>query len=336
MMLNSDILKSQNKRVEYLDFCKVFAIFLVTVAHCAQRISGNQYPELFLSKDSFISINMPLFMIASGFVMNVNKIRQTRTRDFFLSKLIRLILPMSSWYLIMCLVSFQPFQLNLYWSIYWYLGALFVCLSTVKLLSNYILNNYYVCVLSIVLLTIIPLIFLERSCFMIPFLWIGYLLRINIGRLGKMSILSLMITFSIMYHYWNVSYSIYITPFHIWDINYDSVFAYFFRLLIGVIGGVMVISLSRFLVEEKCFWWVRWLAKFGPYTLVFYTMSFVLNTIFARLLWHFNCFIVTPGFLDITSIVVTILMMIVMYYFQIVAKKNKWTQLFFLGEIDVL
>lgn len=334
MSINPNSSNSQNKRIEYLDFCKVLAIFLVTVAHCAQRISGIHFPELLLSKDSFISINMPIFMIASGFVMNVDKMRKTNTKDYLLSKFIRLIIPMTSWYVVLCLVSCQPPQLNLYWEIYWYLGALFVCLTTVKILADYISNNVYVCVISIVLLSFVPLILLERSCFMIPFLWTGYYLRSQISRIGKLSMLIMLIAYLAMYYYWDVSFSIYLAPFHIWDVSYNSVFALFFRLLIGVVGGVLVISLSKILIDTKYFGWMRYVAKYGPYTLVFYTMSFVLNTILARVLWHIHFYVQTPGWLDLVSIVVTILMMIFMYYFQIIAKKYKWSRLVFLGETN--
>lgn len=334
MSINPNSSNSQKKRIEYLDFCKVLAIFLVTVAHCAQRISGIHFPELLLSKDSFISINMPIFMIASGFVMNVDKMRQTRTKDYLLSKFIRLIIPMTSWYVVLCLVSYQPPQLNLYWEIYWYLGALFVCLATVKILADYISNNVYVCVISIVLLTFIPLILLERSCFMIPFLWTGYFLHSQISRIGKLSMLVMLIVYLTMYYYWDVGYSIYSTPFHIWDVNYNSLFAMFFRLMIGIVGGVLVISLSKILIEKKHFGWMLYVAKYGPYTLVFYTMSFVLNTILARVLWHIHFYVQTPGLLDLVSIAVTILMMILMYYFQIFSQKNNWLRLVFLGEAN--
>lgn len=50
-------------RLVHIDFCKFFAMFLVTMAHCSQQISGEQFPNLLLSKDSFISINMAIFMI---------------------------------------------------------------------------------------------------------------------------------------------------------------------------------------------------------------------------------------------------------------------------------
>ena len=111
-----------------------------------------------------------------------------------------------------------------------------------------------------------------------------------------------------------------------------TVFALVFRFLIGVVGGVSVISASRLLVGRHGFGWMRFFAKFGPYSLVFYTMSFVLNAILSRILWHFNIYIIIPGLLDAASIIITLLMMVVMYYFQILAKKNRWLRLIFLGE----
>lgn len=41
-----------------MDLCKIMAIYMVTFAHCAQQLSGETFPNLLISKDSFISINM--------------------------------------------------------------------------------------------------------------------------------------------------------------------------------------------------------------------------------------------------------------------------------------
>ena len=321
------------KRLEYLDFCKVLAIFLVTMAHCAQQLSGSKFPDLMLTKDSFISVNMAVFMLASGFVMNIDKMRQTSTKDFLISKALRLLLPMSSWYLVMCIVSSQLPRFAIYWSIYWYLGAMFVCLSTIKIIANYISNNTLVCLISILLLNCIPMISFERSCYMIPFLWIGYLLRFNICRIGKVATIVLLLGYVILYYFWDISYSIYVLPFHMWNADLHSVFALVFRFLVGVVGGVCIISASRLLIDRRDFGWMRQIARFGPYTLVFYTMSFVLNAILARILWHINIYITTPGVLDAAAIIISSLMMAVIYYFQILVKKNRWLRLVLLGEM---
>ena len=74
------------------------------------------------------------------------------------------------------------------------------------------------------------------------------------------------------------------------------------------------------------------IAKLVPYTLVFYTMSFVMNALLGRILWHINVYINMSGVLDAISIGVTIIMMITMYYFQVLLKKNRWLRLIFMGE----
>ena len=76
----------ENKRLNYIDFAKVFAMFIVTIGHCAQSISGCTFPNLIITKDLFISIHMPIFMIASGFVLNLDKIRAEKTSNFIISK----------------------------------------------------------------------------------------------------------------------------------------------------------------------------------------------------------------------------------------------------------
>lgn len=86
-------------RLVHIDFCKVFAMFLVTMAHCAQQLSGETFP-LLVSKDAFISFNMAVFMTASGFVMNVDKMKNSSVADYLCSKTIRLLLPMTAWFLI--------------------------------------------------------------------------------------------------------------------------------------------------------------------------------------------------------------------------------------------
>lgn len=320
------------KRLEYLDFCKVFAMYLVTIAHCAQQLSGSKYPDLLTSKDSFISINMAIFMIASGFVMNMDKMKSISTKDYIWSKVIRLLLPMTTWYLVMCVVTMNLPSWPVYWSQYWYLGAMFVCLSTIKILTNFISRLSLVCILSILILSLIPMISFERSCYMIPFLWLGYSLRYIIDKINWRIALSLLALYVFLYFFWDITYSIYMSPFHIWNVDAHMLDALLFRFLIGGIGGVGVIALSRLLINKNGFGLMRHIAKFGRYTLVFYTMSFVLNAILARFMWHFNCFITTSGLLDMLAFIISALMMVLMYYFQAVIEKNCVLRCLFLGE----
>ena len=318
------------KRLEYLDFCKLFAMFMVTMAHCAQRLSGEVFPSLLVSKDSFISINMAIFMTASGIVMNIDKMKTSGTKDFILSKAVRLLLPMTSWYLVICLIT-RNLALALYWDYYWYLSALFVCLVTFKLISNYATNTYVVFILSLLVLSLAPLQFLERSCYMIPFLWLGFFLRRIIHRIDWKLILVLTLLYAVLYKYWDVEYSIYKTPFHSWEVSSHMIIASVFRFAIGAVGSVAFIACSRLLIRYKYFGWMKLLASYGGYTLGFYTMSFVFNEILKRLMWHLDTYIVAPGVLDILAFVVSGLMMVIMHYIQKVLKQNRLMALFLLG-----
>ena len=109
-----------------MDLCKIVAIYMVTFAHCAQQLSGETFPNLLISKDSFISINMAIFMIISGFFINMDKMRTVRTKDYVMSKAKRLLFPMIGWYAVMCFMLFLDPSFTYCWTIYWYLGSLFV------------------------------------------------------------------------------------------------------------------------------------------------------------------------------------------------------------------
>jgi len=317
----------------YIDLCKVFAIYLVTFAHCSQQISGAKFPDLLLSKDSFISINMAIFMICSGFFMNVEKIKAASTKDYLLGKAQRLLLPMVGWYLVMCAILFTAPRFTICWSIYWYLGSMFVCLTLIKLLLNIVSNVLVVCFLSILVLTLMPMISFERSCYMIPFLWTGYGLRFFIAKVNKLAVAGLLLSYGVMYYFWDIRYSVYVTPFHIWDADMKTFLVMLFRFTIGVVGGIGFIGLLRFLIDTKGFGWMNAIAlKLGRYTLAFYTMSFVLNAILVKALCRANWFVTTPGWLDFISLVVTTLMIMLMYFVQKQLEKNDFTRLVFLGE----
>lgn len=319
------------KRLEYLDVSKVIAIYLVTFAHCAQVVCGEKFPNLLISKDSFISINMAIFMIASGFVINIDKMKATPTKDYIFQKALRLLVPMTTWYAVMCLVTFSMPSFPTYWSLYWYLGAMFVCLSLVKILTNFNSSTLLVCLFSILILSLLPMISFERSCYMIPFLWVGYGLRHVIDKMTKPVIALLAVAYAVLYYFWDISYSIYVMPFHIWNVDAHSILALVFRFAIGTVGGVAVICLLRLLLEHKTFAFLKHLSKYGSYTLGFYTMSFVLNAMLVRVLWRTNWFISTPGLLDIASFVATTLIMVFMYYVQKILEMHKVSRVLFLG-----
>ena len=105
-------------------------------------------------------------------------------------------------------------------------------------------------------------------------------------------------------------------------------FSLVYRFLIGVVGGVAFILWIRVGIECGHFQRIISMAKLGKYTLVFYTMSFVLNALLAKVMWHFGFYITTPGLLDIVSFILSVAMMALMYYFQKYLEHNKISCIF--------
>ncbi len=313
------------RRFEYIDFCKVFAMFLVTWAHCAQQLNGNPFPVLLISKDSFISFNMAVFMVSSGFVMNISKIRETPFVEFFFSKVIRLLVPMTAWFLILSAITY-PKHID-YWSAYWYLSSLFVCLMTIKIMAYFLSSQLGLCLFSILFLSLVPFQCFEKICYMIPFLWVGYGLRYSINRINIYVACLFSLLYVILYYFWDVRYSIYLSPFHICEVNINSLFSLVYRFLIGTVGSIAILSWIRIGIELHNFRWMKYIVKYGKYTLVFYTMSFVLNALLSKVMWRVE-YITSMGLLDVVSCAISLLMMFIMYYSQRIIEKNKFLSIF--------
>jgi hypothetical protein len=260
-------------------------------------------------------------MIASGYVMNVSKMRETSLSEFMYSKIIRLLVPMVTWLLIWSLIIY-PKHLD-YWFAYWYLSSLFICLLTIKILTRIFSSDLAICITSIICLSLIPLHSFERICYMIPFLWVGYLLKFIVNRINIKIALVLTVLYLILYSFWDVHFSIYLSPFHIVDIDANLLFSAVYRFTIGAIGGLAIISWIYIGVDRYRLKWMSYFARSGEYTLVFYTMSFVLNALLAKIMWHFGFILSTPVLLDIVSFILSVAMMAVMLYFQKKLEYNK-------------
>ena len=203
-----------------------------------------------------------------------------------------------------------------YWDAYWYLSALFICFLIIKMLTCIVPSSvsvHFVFLTSTMLLMLFSVSFFEYSSFMMPFLWFGYFLRNMIDKIGIKLMLFLLILYGILYRFWDVSYSIYNAPFNICKFEQQSFFSLVYRFLIGAIGGVVFITFIRLIVRIRQDGIISHLSKYGQYTLVFYTMSFVLNAILARFVCHFELYIFQPFILDVISFGTSACMMVLMY-----------------------
>lgn len=158
------------QRLIYPDICKFLAIFLVTCSHCAQYISGETWTNFFFGSHLDIAFNMPLFMLISGWFINLDKMREQKPAEFVWGKFKRLMIPAIVWWGILYLVS-KPQSSPL--SFYWYLTALFACMCIIYVFARLIKNDVLCMALSILFVLLCPKTDYCHINFMFPFLWGG-------------------------------------------------------------------------------------------------------------------------------------------------------------------
>ena len=80
------------KRITYIDIAKIFAMFLVVYTHTAQNIAQDNYMNE-IGFTSIQSLHMPLFMIMSGYFLNLDKLKKNIIADYLKKKFLHLVLP---------------------------------------------------------------------------------------------------------------------------------------------------------------------------------------------------------------------------------------------------
>lgn len=310
----------KDNRLNYIDFAKVFAMLIVTIGHCAQSLSGSVFPELIITKDLFISIHMPIFMIASGFVLNLNKIRLEKTHIFIVSKFKRLIIPLIFWYIIYCIVATKIPDMYDMFVTYWYLYALFMSLLIIKILTLFISKDNIVAIIGICLVFILPFTDYAHLNYMFPFIIIGYYLKKIINHLNIYICTTMLVVYAILYYFWDISYSVYIAPFNILELNRSMIVSFFFRLIIGVIGAIGIIGIFKHLDNSYL---IKHISYLGKYTLVFYTMTTIINLFVKRIIVFFGLQIDNSIILDISSIIFALLSLWCIYIFAKSIERNR-------------
>lgn len=322
----------QTNRLIYPDICKFIAIFIVTCSHSAQAISGRTWTNFIGGTEIDIAFNMPLFMLMSGWFINLDKLRSTNTFIYLFSKFKRLIIPAISWYFIYCIFTTNTPTITNTLSFYWYLKALFICLGIIIVSAKLIKNDTLCFLLSTIFVILCPYTNILNINFMFPYIWAGYYLRKmidcnNVGLIKTFSILSLIfgIVLSI---YWTPSKSVYMSPFDILEFNMVMLYSYIYRFAIGLFLSVFIIYIIKKFSEKI----PNSLASYGQYSLVIYTSSFVINGLLSKILNHFNIDTNEYLILDLLSISTCIIIIALTIQICKMAERNKIAKLLLLGE----
>ena len=325
------------QRLLYPDICKFIAIFLVTWSHCAQCISGQTWPNFLFGRSIDIAFNMPLFMIISGWFINLKSLRETNGFTYLYKKARRLIIPALSWFISNILLIKNISNLSgwgIIWFIkailnyYWYLTALFLCLTILFFAAKIIKNNKTAIIISTIIVTICPFSEFANINFMFPFIWAGYILRQFIDKYSTIFYLTLSIVISIiLISFWTPSSTVYLSPFKPIHLSFLMIQTHLYRFFIGFLISFVIITI----VKKYEYTIIHYLAPLGQYSLIIYVASITLLHIMSLLLSKTD-YCNQPIILEFLSLFLCILIIITSISIGKVCRKNKLLKSLFLGE----
>ncbi|MBQ6941814.1 MAG: acyltransferase [Akkermansia sp.] len=317
------------QRLYYPDICKFLAIFFVTCAHSAQAISGQIWTQFLGGRSLDIAFEMPLFMLMSGWFINIDAIREGSFLHFFKKKFYRLIVPMLCWYGIFCAIAGKVPGLAVI-TFYWYLSALFVCLMIIALFAKIIRNNLAVILISMIVVLLCPYSDCDKVNFMFPFIWAGYgLRRVVESRHAMKFTVCCCIASVVMGVFWNHTYTVYCAPFDLFNMDAERFMVCLYRFAIGCSMSMVIIYLAKRFEQHEV---MQRMASLGRYSLPIYTCSSVLNYLLgkflANFLWQTNEYVL----LDIMSIIACCGIIAVTIWLCNLSKKNRKISLLIMGE----
>ncbi len=320
-----------NNRLLYPDIVKFFAIFMVTWSHCAQRVSGTIWTNFLGGTEIDLAFNMPLFMIMSGWFLNLDKMRNTKAKDFVRQKFKRLIIPSVVWYFIHQLLSFKAPGLSLF-KYYWYLNGLFVCLCFIMLTAKAIKNDAACIIVTIVVILLIPYTDYCHVNFMLPFLWAGYGLRkVFESKYRELFVVVALLIGVSLCPFWDHQYTVYRAPFNSIHINEFKIIAYVYRFTIGFCLSAPIIYIAYKL--EKFYPDISGrIANLGQYSLVIYTSSLAILGFVKVVLNYYGLHTNQLLLIDIYSLGLCIAIIAITIVFSNYCRKRKGMRLLFLGE----
>lgn len=301
-MENKEI--ASNPRIIAFDILKFFAIFLVVWGHSIHQFlssdgSSNQVYRL------IYSFHMSLFMMISGY-FSFSSLKK-RFYEFVVRKFLQLIYPCFVWGAIswIFLESISCFHygnpefsvigliFDYYWlSDFWFLKSCFICYCLLYITSHIGMEKKYWVTLSLILSQMITPFFVS---FMYPCFLVGYELRQDSSFKEKVVRLNFVILLVFVFlsffwnqEVWNKSHGIPNTILHL-PILVEILFCRFFRLMIGVIGALAVISFTLHYYNRKNGRYpkmVQMCSEVGKYTLEIYILQTI---ILERFLGRFLC-----------------------------------------------
>lgn len=341
---------TQENRIEFLDFTKFIAIFFVLWGHILQYgyiytvDIGFYHNWLF---EFIYSFHMPMFALISGlFAQSSLKLTFGTLVN---KKFIQLILPSLIWTILYILAVYfrgnNLLQINTLLNLlllnFWFLTALFVSYLIFYLSIKILKKEGLACILSCVIILTLPFK-TQYISFMLPFFWIGYFLKkYLLGNTKSQHIWVLGLLFIALLYFWDGFYTIYAYPIKLINyeklsINFDNLLITLYRFLIGFVGALFFILLSKKIYQhfENRFNF-KILNQIGRETLGIYLAQQLVILVILHLYKFPNTFNINLFNIVISPIYTIVSLTICMFVIYFL-KRNRITRLLFLGNSNAI
>lgn len=332
-----------NERIVWIDFLKLFAIFLVVLGHVI-LFMGLKQNEVMHENTlySFIySFHMPLFMTISGFFSNKLLIYEGNIKRKFL----QLIVPCIS-LAILCVI-FDIHSLN-----FWYLKSLFFCYVIYDCVfflfkRRIIIGILLLIILSFIffpLLASIPYISSYKIDFMLPFFGLGLLIyrwQANLNNyVALLAFIAILLFIVCFFSFWNSSFIWYFSKPNWIDykmlflekmfvIDFQTFWYSIWRYLFGLLGTCSFFFLCWFISKNKNSNKLFSIGNLGRYSLHIYILqSFIVEVN----PFHISFPINNMCLYYIYSFVFSLTIVIICIFFAKILEKNKYIAFFLFGK----
>lgn len=314
------------ERIVYLDLAKFVAITLVCVSHCYFLTDINNPVCWIIS-----SFYMPLFMLMCGFFSKSSF--QLPINDFLKKKTVQLLIPAVICSILSCLILsiFGKPLLNwkeLYGSV-WFLKTLFACYLIVFFIKKVISKDWLACLISSILLIVLPFGYTLMISYMLLFFWTGFFIRKyyseyqkNIEPItfisGVIFVLSCILGFAHPQ-----------VPFELQTVLGAPLMC-LIQYVVALAGSLFVLGGCYYVSE-----WLKnslllaFLSKVGQYTLGIYVVqTIILERLFLNI-FHLDTYTSTINYLIIPML--GILFCFISYWLVQILKRSSSVNLFFFG-----
>lgn len=341
-------------RIEYIDFVKGLAIFLVIWGHSIQNF-GLRDGSFFDNPIHILicSFHMPVFMVVSGFFFY--KSLRLNFRQLLSGKLQQLMLPVFSWTVVLALIAMieqivstglgsvsikqQIYNIG-YGTVtnFWFIRSVFICYLLTFISKRIFQKDYIACIVSIIFFLALTDNFrLALDKYMFPFFWMGYFIHKYLDTLNRHKLIIFILflfVWILLFCFWEKKYYIYITGCAFYHIENLRLVAedfsprlniVLFRYLIGIAGSFSFFFFAQF-IYRPCLYFIATIGQktLGIYIIHILLMSFIIPYLqWSESNFYLFCFLYTP----LTAIILLSISLLLTGLLE----KNKLTNLIFLG-----